>query len=103
MVSSPTKSERGAGPNSPALFGRQSVEIRTDGIYRDAAGGGNWGPAPPAHGDLPRLPVAGLEGRTCQVIVFNSRGDLAGAPDSAIDDLSVRVFSRPCWLHIPVA
>jgi hypothetical protein len=88
---------------SPGLFANQSLEVRTEGIFREAAGGGNWGPTPPAYGDLPRLPPAGLEARTSQIIVFTSRGDLVGAPDSAVDDLSIRISYRPCWLHIPVA
>lgn len=88
---------------SPAIYNSQSLEARTEGVFREASGGGNWGPGGAVNGSLPRMPASGLEGRTVQFIVFNSRGDLAGAADSAIDDLSVRVFYRPCWLSVPVA
>jgi hypothetical protein len=37
--------------------------------------------------DLPRLPVAGLEGRTREIFLKPSRGDFDELPDSGIDDI----------------
>lgn len=83
------------------LFASQSAELRTDGIIRETAVGGSYGPVSAPAGDLPRLPPSGLENRLVEVLVKPSRGDLDTLPDSAIDDVSVQVFYRPCWLFVP--
>jgi hypothetical protein len=36
-----------------------------------------------------------------EVLLKPSRGDLQTEPDSGIDDLSARIFYRPCYLFRP--
>lgn len=89
-------------PTSDAvLFASQSVELRTDGMFREDSTGSASGPVSWIEGDLPRLPVSGLEGRPVEVMVKPSRGDFARLPDTGIDDMSARLFYRPCWLQVP--
>ncbi len=54
-----------------------------------------------ATGELPRIPPAGLEGRTCEVFIKGSRGDFGQLPDNGVDDISARVTYRPSWLFVP--
>jgi hypothetical protein len=85
------------------MYANQSVELRTDGMFREDATGTASGPVTIVEGDLPRVPVSGLEGRPVELFLKSSRGDLADVPDSGIDDISARVTYRPCWLFIPDA
>jgi len=84
-----------------AVFSGQSLELSTWGIVREASGGTVYGPVSRVFGDLPRLPAAGNEDRTTEVMLKLSRGNLADSPDSGIDDLSAQVFYRPSWLYLP--
>lgn len=84
-----------------ACFASQSLELSTWGIVREASGGTVYGPVSRVFGDLPRLPAAGIEDRTTEVMLKLSRGNLADSPDSGIDDLSAQVFYRPSWLYLP--
>ncbi len=79
----------------------QSAELRTDGMFREDVSGSAFGPVSWVEGDLPRLPVSGLEGRTVEGMVKLSRGDFATLPDTGIDDLSARVNYRRCWIQVP--
>lgn len=89
-------------PNPDAvLFASRSIQLTTDGHYRLDSGGTAYGPVSVPAGDLPRLPVAGLEDRTTEVFIKGSRGDFDELPDSGIDDISARVYYRPSWLHVP--
>lgn len=83
------------------LHPSQSAELRTEGLYREDATGTSYAPVPFPTYDNPRLPPAGLEGRTCEVFIKDSRGDFDLLPDSATDDISARIFYRPCWLFVP--
>jgi hypothetical protein len=38
-----------------------------------------------------------------ELFVKATRGDLDQLADTGIDDISVQVLYRPCWLHIPEA
>lgn len=89
-------------PESDAVvFADRSVEVRTDGAYRENSDGAGYGTVADAPGDLPRIPSPGLEGRFVELLVKTSRGDLAAVPDAGIDDVSVRVLYRPSYLYIP--
>jgi hypothetical protein len=83
------------------IYASRSMQLTTDGHYRLDTGGTAYGPVSIATGDLPRLPVAGQEGRTTQVFIKGSRGDFDQLPDAGIDDISARVYYRPSWLHVP--
>lgn len=83
------------------LAANQSAELRTDGMFREDSTGSAYGPVSWVEGDLPRLPVSGIEGRTVQAIVKASRGNFDTLPDTGIDDISARMYFRPCWLNVP--
>ena len=88
-------------PNLDAtLYANRSAQLTTDGIFRQDTSGTAYGPAFHA-GDLPRLPVSGLESRKVELFLKGSRGDFDQIPDSGIDDISGRVTYRPCWLNTP--
>jgi hypothetical protein len=84
-----------------AIFASQSAELSQRAILREDSTGTAYGPIADVTGDLPRLPPAGMDGRTTEVIVKASRGDLDTSPDSAIDDISARAYYRPSWLYVP--
>lgn len=84
-----------------AVFASQSAELRTDGMFREDVSGSAYGPVSWVEGQLPRLPVSGIEGRTIEGMFKLSRGDFATFPDGGIDDASVKLFWRPCWLQAP--
>jgi hypothetical protein len=90
-------------PQSDAVVhAGRSVELRTDGIYRENSGGAGTGPVTWIEGDFPRLPPSGLEAREVELFVKLSRGDLDQIPDtSPDDDLSVQVLHRPSYLYVP--
>lgn len=86
------------------LYADRSLELRHDGMYREASDGAAHGPVSNVTGSLPRLPPAGLEGRPVEMIVLGSRGDLGQRPDlDPTDELTVTVHARPCWLFAPAA
>ena len=89
-----------AADSDAVMFGSQSAELATTGMTREDSTGTAYYPIGEQVGSLPRLPVAGLEGRTTELIVKSSRGDFDQAPDSAIDDLSAQVYYRPSWLFV---
>lgn len=84
-----------------AIFASQSAELSTKALLREDSAGAAYGPISSSTGDLPRLPAGGIEGRSTELTVKASRGDLDTSPDSAIDDISARVFYRPSWLYVP--
>jgi hypothetical protein len=88
-------------PNDAVMFANQSAELAWNGITREDSSGAAHGPVSHVEGDLPRIPVSGLEGRTVEVFVKPTRGDLDQLPDSGIDDVSVRLYYRPSWLFAP--
>ena len=79
----------------------KTIELRTDGMFRQGGGGTVYGPAAQVIGDLPRVPPSGLEGRTLQVFLKASRGEFANEPDSGIDDVSAKIIYRPSYLFTP--
>jgi hypothetical protein len=81
------------------VFSSQSAELSTGGITREDSGGTAYGPVSIVNGDLPRMPNQS-SGGTVEVFVKATRGDLSTLPDSAIDDVSARVFRRASWLTV---
>jgi hypothetical protein len=86
-----------------AVFADQVAELRTDGMFRATADGTAYGPTSPPIGDLPRIPVSGLEGRPVELSLLPSSGDLDTIPHDDDGDLSVQVFYRPSWSQVPGA
>jgi hypothetical protein len=82
------------------VHANRALEFRTDGAFRENADGTGRGVVTP-FGDLPRLPAGGLEGRSAELMVKATRGDLATLPDLSADDISVQVFHRPSFLFVP--
>jgi hypothetical protein len=82
------------------LYASKTAELRTEGCWRSDANN-VYGRESNVLGDLPRLPPSGLEGRTLQVFLKESRGNLANEPDAGIDDMSCRLYYRPSYLITP--
>lgn len=83
------------------IFAGRYCEVRTDGVFRTDPAGVGASPVARHIGDLPRLPPAGMEGRSVETIVVGSRGDLDQLPDSGIDDIQGQLFYRPSWMFVP--
>jgi hypothetical protein len=91
-----------AGPSPDAVIhASQSLQLTTEGMFREDSGGAAYGPVSWVEGDLPRIPPAHPEARTVEVFLKASRGDLGDLPDSGIDDISARMTYRPCSLYVP--
>lgn len=89
-------------PDDAVVYAGRKAEVRWDGMYRQDAYAIAYGPVNYAVGDRPRLPPSGLEGRPTEVLVKLSRGNIGGTiADAGIDDASVRLRSRWCWLFVP--
>lgn len=81
------------------LHASQSLEIASDGVFREDSTGSAYGPVV-SLGDDPRLSPEGLESRTAELFVRLSRGDLDQLPDSSATDdaFGVVAYHRPSWL-----
>lgn len=92
-------------PSDAVIYAARSAQITTDGSYRLDTSGTAYGPVSSQVGDLPRLPVAGLEGRTSECLIKVSRGDFNQIPDTLTgtdygDNILAQVFYRPCYLNV---
>jgi len=86
------------------LYPLRSAELRHDGMFREAIGGSNFGPVSTVIGDLPRLPPAGLEGRSTELLLKVSEGNFEQAPDtSRYPRVTAQVRYRPTYLIVPEA
>jgi hypothetical protein len=85
------------------MYPSQSVQLTTEGMFREDSGGVAYGNVAKVIGDLPRIPPAGLEGSTVQFFIKGSRGDIYTLPDSGIDNISARVSYRPSFIFVPEA
>jgi hypothetical protein len=85
------------------IFAGQSMETRHDGVYRESADGSTMDVVSRYEGSTFLLPPSGSEGRATRIIVKPSRGDPDSDPDSALDDISVRISYTPRYLHVPEA
>jgi hypothetical protein len=91
-----------AADDNRVCFASRSVELRSDGCYRQHPEDDVWGDVIP-EGDLLLAPVAGLEGRKARFIVIPSSGDLDEVADEGAHDLSAQVFDRAAYLFAPQA
>lgn len=89
------------------MYADESLEIRTDGAYH-TTDGTTWSEIVPEDGDLPRIPAAGLEDRSCELFVATSRGNLISqggdsytTASTAFDAFTTQVKYQPCWLFAP--
>jgi hypothetical protein len=78
-------------------FAERSIELRSDGPYRQHPTDDVWGYVVP-RGFLPHALPSGMEGRKTRFIVIPSQGDLGELPDSGTNKLSVSVNHRPAYL-----
>lgn len=83
------------------VFPSQKAQLTTQGMYRLDTGGSAYGPVSRVIGDLPRLPAGNIEGRSSELFVKNSAGDMEELPDSSIPDLKVQVYASRSWLTLP--
>jgi hypothetical protein len=89
----------GATPNRDAVvFASQQSELRHDGFYRLDPSGVGATRVSRQQGDLPRLPVSGIEQRAVELTLKTSRGDLQTLADAGLDGYTAQVRYRPCWL-----
>ncbi len=89
-------------PQADAVaFASRSAQLATDSILRQDASGAAYGPVTSPEGQLPRIPVAGLEARSLELMALWSRGDLDQLPDAArTDSGTAQIFYRPSWLFV---
>jgi Concanavalin A-like lectin/glucanases superfamily len=87
------------------LYASRRAELRTGGMFRESIDGTYFGPVSKVVGDLPRLPVAGLEQRSTEVMVLSSNGDFDQAPHySGMTNgipTNLQLVYRPCHLFVP--
>jgi hypothetical protein len=82
-------------------YSSQSVQLTTDGMWREDSGGVAYGPVSTVYGDLPRIPPSGLSQGTVEFFLKHSRGDIYDLPDQGIDNISARVSYRPSYIFVP--
>jgi hypothetical protein len=88
-----------------AMLASQSMQLSHLGAYREDSGGTVWAPVSSYTGDNLYIPPSGSEGRTLRVIIKASRYEpgvsTSGSfSDSAIDDISARLFVTPRFLIV---
>jgi hypothetical protein len=81
-------------------FATRSIELRSDGVFRQHETDDIWGPLIP-EGQLLQAPTEGLEGREARYIVIPTQGDLGEASDAGTNALSAQTFIRPAYLFAP--
>ena len=90
------------GVTDAVIFANQTVEVRSDGCWRQASNGIGYGPVSNVTSDLIRLPPSGMENLPVGIGIKPTRGCLDGEyPDSGIDPFTVEVRYRPCSLFTP--
>jgi hypothetical protein len=84
------------------------LEVTTDGVVKSTSAGTVWGKPEKVEGDYLLVPPSGAEARTLRVIVKATRGAIIRPSnpspavgvdaDSAIDDISAKLFVTPRYL-----
>jgi len=82
------------------MFASQSLELSTQGITREDAGGTAYGPVAVVTGDIPRMPNRSSGAGTVEFMAKASRGDGETTADPGIDDISVRAYRRTSYLTV---
>ena len=84
-----------------ASYASQSIQLTTDGIYREDSGGTAYGPVSSVIGDLPRFPVPPQSGGTVEAMLIPSLGDFDTLPDTmGTASISAQNSRRPSWLFV---
>lgn len=94
------------GSHDAVCFGNRSVELRTEGMFRegivtDDAPDAAYGPVSHVVNDLPRVPPSRLEGRDVELFLRPSFGDYEDKPEHGSVDYTVDAWYRPSWLIAP--
>jgi hypothetical protein len=82
---------------SRICFAGRSIELRSDGIFRQHPTDDVWGELIP-EGFLPFATPSGLEGRKARFIVIPSTGDLGELADNGDNPMSAQALVRPGYL-----
>lgn len=85
-----------ADDENRVCFAGRSIELRSDGIFRQHPTDDVWGQLVP-EGFLPYASPSGLEGRESRFIVVPTSGDLGTLPDSGDNPLSAQSFTRAAY------
>jgi hypothetical protein len=88
-------------PTDAAVFSKQSVEVRSDRVQREDAGGTLWVPRKDYKGSYFKPPPARREARPVRTIVKLSRGNIDTMADPSIDDASFKIFWQSRGLVLP--
>jgi hypothetical protein len=78
-------------------FATRSVELRSDGIYRQHVTDNVWGRGVP-EGFLPYAPPSGMEGRALRGIIVPSQGDHQAVADAGSHKIAAKFFYFPGYL-----
>jgi hypothetical protein len=78
-------------------FAKRSIELRSDGVYRQHLEDDVWGALVP-EGFLPKASPSGLEGRPTRFALIPSQGDLEELADSEDNALTTQAFTRAGYL-----
>jgi hypothetical protein len=77
-------------------FATRSIELRTDGCFRQHPTDDVWGRLVP-EGFLPYAPPGGMENRKMRIMVVPSQGDFGEAADSGTNKVQLQVLYRPAF------
>lgn len=83
-------------------FAARSIELRSDGVYRQHLTDNIWGRGVP-DGFLPYSPPSGLEARAVRGVIAPSQGDHLAVADAGNHKISARVFYFPGYLFVSEA
>lgn len=87
-----------APDDNRVCFAGRSIELRSDGIFREHPTDDVWGQVVP-EGFLHRAPPSGLEERVVRGMLAPSQGDFGELPDVGSNKMSVVVKHRPAYLY----
>lgn len=77
-------------------FAARSIELRSDGVFRQHETDDVWGPLVP-EGFNPYAPPSYMEGRALRGLVLPSQGDLGVLHDGTSNKIEARVIYRPAY------
>jgi hypothetical protein len=87
-----------AADENRVCFATRSVELRTNGVYRQHPEDDVWGGVLP-DGFLPYSTPGGIDGRSSRGILIPTQGDLDELADSGTNKLSAVVKTRAGHLY----
>ena len=80
-----------------------ACEMRSEGMFRNDPTNGVYGEVSRVIGDLPRLPVSGLEARQVELFVRLTSGDLTPQTTDVVGPVAgaIQAYYRPSYLFPP--